>query len=312
MVDQHLCGNTLLKHMSSHIAFSLVKYCINATASYLHHILKPSLASYSRRIDYEIFASIEYMVQSSLPMKSRAFLRPPCKFDDLGINASHSLYGNSNIPNFVRRDREHFEYFKIGFTDNVNKRNYMSLSSHSHTIYRCLHTGFMDRQRSEHRQDVIAHTDNQHSIVKLKDKREYIPQIASTYLQEWGWHFRDEWNITTHEDMVKDIEDNFLEDIYLIFSDKQYIGTVSIVDSDLKSHMHLRGWITCLYVTPECRNRGYASYILKYVIKYSNRQLHAWCYTEKERDLYCKLGFQPYETIEYDGKTAWILVVNAV
>ena len=179
--------NALLKHMPAHIAFYLVKFCVNATASYLHRILKPSVtqSSYSRRVDDEIVAAIEHMVQSSLPMESRALLRFPCKFDGVGINAWHSfipklqydllqhrtitylqshlaLYGS--ILNVVRRDREHFENCEIGFPAEVNERDYINLSSstRSHARYRSLHVDFVERLRRGHRQDVIAHMENQH------------------------------------------------------------------------------------------------------------------------------------------------------
>lgn len=144
-------------------------------------------------------------------------------------------------------------------------------------------------------------------VIKLKNCQEYIPQIATIYVEEWGWHFREEWNITTHEDMIKDIADNFLEDVCLFFSNKQFIGTYAILDSDLKSHLHLCPWFTCLYVMPEYRNRGYGSYMIE-TAKKNNPELYLWCYTEKERDLYSKSGFKLYQVIEYKSKEAWILM----
>jgi GNAT superfamily N-acetyltransferase len=144
-------------------------------------------------------------------------------------------------------------------------------------------------------------------ICKLRNKQEYIPQIASIYIQEWSWHFREEWNITTYEEMIKDIIDNFLDDTYLFFTNKQFIGTFAILNSDLKSHLHLCPWFTCLYVIPEYRNRGYGTYMIE-TVKQHNPELYLWCYTEKERNLYSKLGFQLYEETLYNAKEAWILM----
>ena len=177
----------LLKHVPAHVAFYLVKYCINATASYLHRIHKPSVtqASYSRQVDDAIIEAIEHMVQSSLSMESRALVRFPCKFDGIGINAWHSfipklqydlvqyrtvtylhshiaVYGN-NILNVVRRDREHFDDAELGFNANI-ARDYVNLSSstRSHTRYTSLHKEFRELLLSRNRQDVVAHMEHQH------------------------------------------------------------------------------------------------------------------------------------------------------
>jgi hypothetical protein len=176
----------LLKHVPAHTAFYLVKYCVNATASYLHRIHKPSVtqAQYSRQVDDAIIGAIEHMVQSSLSMESRALMRFPCKFDGIGINAWYSfipklqydlvqyrtvtylhsqlaLYGN--ILSIVRRNREHFEDAELGFHPNI-ARDYINLSSstRSHTRYTSLHKEFRELLLSRNRQDVIAHMEHQH------------------------------------------------------------------------------------------------------------------------------------------------------
>ena len=177
----------LLKHVPAHIAFYLVKYCINATASYLHRIHKPSVtqASYSRQVDDAIIGAIEHMVQSSLSLESRALVRFPCKFDGIGINAwssfipklqydlvqyrtvtylhSHLAVFGNNILNVVRRDREHFDDAELGFNANI-ARDYVNLSSstRSHTRQTSLHKEFRELLLSRNRQDVVAHMEHQH------------------------------------------------------------------------------------------------------------------------------------------------------
>jgi hypothetical protein len=193
-VQQSLAANVaeisrliaLLKHVPAHIAFYLVKFCINAKASYLHRIIKPSItqAEYSTQVDDAIITAIEHMVQSPLPRESRHLLRFPCKFDGVGINAWYSfipklqydllqhrtvtyLQSRMNIfrdiVSVVRREREHFPNSEIGF-NTIGERDYINLTSstRSHKRYKELHTEFLELLRTRGREDVIIHMANQH------------------------------------------------------------------------------------------------------------------------------------------------------
>jgi aminopeptidase-like protein len=87
-------------------------------------------------------------------------------------------------------------------------------------------------------------------VASLREHQDLLPTLASIYMEEWGWHFSSEWDIVTLEDMIEDLRENYLDATYVAFIDKVFVGTVALLDADLKSHMHLKPWMTCLYVNP--------------------------------------------------------------
>lgn len=133
-----------------------------------------------------------------------------------------------------------------------------------------------------------------------------VPKIAVVYLQEWGWHYRDEWGITTLEEMIKDLVDNYLDDtLVLLQGDGNWIGTVALLQEDSKSHTHMGPWVTCLYVKPAFRRMGYGRMLVNTVS--CDKDTYLWCYTEREKELYMRWGFTVTEEFTYHGKKAYVL-----
>lgn len=135
----------------------------------------------------------------------------------------------------------------------------------------------------------------------------FVETIAKIYMHEWGWHYKDEWNVHTLDEMIHDISMNYLNDIYIGLDDYEFVGTVALIDEDLKSHKHLAPWVSCLYVKPKYRNQGYGKIFMDYVCK-DHSPVYLWCYTTHECNLYKKWGFKIVESVKYrDDKDAFIM-----
>lgn len=143
-------------------------------------------------------------------------------------------------------------------------------------------------------------------FASLREHEDLVPTLASIYIEEWGWHFSSEWDIMTLEDMIEDIRQNYLDTTYVAFIDKVFVGTVALLDADLKSHMHLKPWMTCLYVQPEFRRRGIGRKLVDFVCK-TVPSCYLWCYEEREKNTYLKWEFKIVEAFQYDNKSAWIM-----
>jgi GNAT superfamily N-acetyltransferase len=143
-------------------------------------------------------------------------------------------------------------------------------------------------------------------VESLKEHQELLSTIANIYMQEWGWHFSCEWDIVTLEDMIQDIRDNYLDTTYVAFVDKVFVGTVALLDADLKSHMHLKPWVTCLYVRPEFRKRGIGKQLVDLICKDAT-SCFLWCYEEHEKNTYMNWNFKIVEEFQYNDKPAWIM-----
>ena len=133
-------------------------------------------------------------------------------------------------------------------------------------------------------------------------------------MDEWAWHYAVEWNINNLDEMVADLTNNYSDDTFVALDcpvdgqEAVVIGTVALLDSDLRSHLHLACWVTCLWVAPEHRRTGIGKQLVDHAVSIANTEtVHLWCYTTNERDLYGKWGFQLIERIQYDGKDAYVM-----
>lgn len=149
------------------------------------------------------------------------------------------------------------------------------------------------------------------NIKTLNECPNLVKQTSEIYLQEWWWHYAEEWNINNLDEMIKDVKDNYLDKTFVAFIDdgsggEVFVGTIAVLDADLKSHMHIGPWVTCLYVVPAYRRRGIARQLMEYVLL-KEQVCYLWCYDEKERDLYEQWNFRVIEDILYDNEPAWIM-----
>lgn len=147
------------------------------------------------------------------------------------------------------------------------------------------------------------------TILLLSTAKEYIEEVASIYFQQWGWHYSEDWNIKTKDSIIQDLQENCLDSTYILVADnKSLIGTVALLNEDLRSHMHLGPWLTCLYVYPQYRNKGYGQTLLTYAMHACpSNTIYLWSYAQETFIWYQKHGWVKYEEIKYNGRPAYIL-----
>lgn len=142
-------------------------------------------------------------------------------------------------------------------------------------------------------------------IKSLEEVPKFHHQVAQIFHNEWGFHFSDEWNIHTLEEMIDDLL-YFTHLTYVALLDGQLVGTVAIYDEDLKSHAHLRPWLTCLYVDEAYRGKGIAKRLVKFVLSKCDC-VYLWCYTKQKRMMYARWGFDVIEEIKYRNEPAYVM-----
>ena len=129
---------------------------------------------------------------------------------------------------------------------------------------------------------------------------ETVDIIADVYMAEWAWHYAEEWDIRTAAEMIDDLRANYMDCTYVAtLPDGSFVGTVALLDSDLKSHTHLAPWVTCLYVVPGMRRRGLGRFMVDFACEKAGTTCYLWCYTDAERETYYRWGFELIDTAEY-------------
>lgn len=148
-------------------------------------------------------------------------------------------------------------------------------------------------------------------FLTLRTVPQFIPEIASIYFIEWGWHFEDEWDINTLAGIQSDLEAHYLDHTYVLCTHdkKEMIGTVAILPDDLLSHSYLSPWMTCLYVKPKYRERNYGSYLLECIKRQYPDRLYLWCIDTKLVEWYAGRGWNLHEVAFYKNLPAYIMYI---
>lgn len=156
-------------------------------------------------------------------------------------------------------------------------------------------------------------------IVRLNERLDLVPKLAAIYRCEWGWHYAAEWDVHTQEQMEADIRENYVDSTWVAVDRSnggRLVGTVALLEADLKSHVHLAPWVTCLYVVPERRGEGLGRRLFDHAVRDAmsrSMPCYLWCYGDREQALYQRWGFELLEDVTYidhDGPRAAHVMSN--
>ena len=99
------------------------------------------------------------------------------------------------------------------------------------------------------------------NIYDLKEKQEYLQEVAILTEKEWGkYSSKEEFNKKVENKILK-IKSNFNNIKYcklILLDDKVLVGFISIFPSDGEERKDLSPWYATMFVKKEFRNKGYS------------------------------------------------------
>jgi GNAT superfamily N-acetyltransferase len=139
-----------------------------------------------------------------------------------------------------------------------------------------------------------------------------LEAVAGVYLAEWGWHYAQEWDVVGLDAIVDDLRRNehASQTFVVLAPGQELVGTVALMAFDLRSHTHLRPWVSCLWVAPQHRRRGLGRHLMDHAVRLAAGQgedAYLWCYSARERDTYVRWGFQLLEDTSCHGRPAHVM-----
>lgn len=127
-------------------------------------------------------------------------------------------------------------------------------------------------------------------IYNLKDKQEYIQEIATLTQKEWGRKDLrpDEFASKVNEKIMK-IKKSF-DNIYycklILLEDDQLVGFISIFPSDGDERKDLSPWYATMYVKKEYRRRGYSKILNDAILEEARKRNIKRIYLKTELNNY--------------------------
>lgn len=134
-------------------------------------------------------------------------------------------------------------------------------------------------------------------ICNLKDKQEYIREVAILTQKEWGKSnlSSDEFEgkINKKVNMIKKQFDNIYYCKLILLEDNQLIGFISIFPTDGDERKDLSPWYATMYVKEEYRGKGYSKILNDAILKEAKKRNIKRLYLKTElKNYYEKFGAQ--------------------
>lgn len=132
-------------------------------------------------------------------------------------------------------------------------------------------------------------------IYNLKDKQEYIKEVAELTQKEWGskTSSQEEFNNKVNKKISKIIE-NFTNKSYcklILLDNETLIGFISIFEHDCDERLDLSPWYATMYVKEEFRGNGYSKLLNNAILEESrNRGFKRIYLKTKLNNYYEKFG----------------------
>lgn len=108
-------------------------------------------------------------------------------------------------------------------------------------------------------------------IYNIKEKTEYIPEIATLTQKEWGSQTTSEHEFNTKvERKISKIKNNLDNPNYcklILLNDSTLVGFISIFEHDADERPDLSPWYATMFVKEEYRGHGYSRLLNDAILK---------------------------------------------
>ena len=144
-------------------------------------------------------------------------------------------------------------------------------------------------------------------IYNLKDKQQYLQEIAVLTEKEWGNNnlSKDEFENKINKKIQK-IKNSFYDKYYcklILVNDKELIGFISIFPTDGNERKDLSPWYATMYVKEQYRGHGYSKILNDAILSEAKKRKIKILYLKTElKNYYEKFGAQYMENLNEKEK----------
>lgn len=148
-------------------------------------------------------------------------------------------------------------------------------------------------------------------IYNIKDKLEYIKEIAILTQEEWGEKglSTDEFDNKVNKkiEKIKSNLDNKLYCKLVLLDDDKLVGFISMFPYDGEERKELTPWYATMYVKKEYRKNGYSKILNDAILKEAKNRGFSKIYLKSElKNYYEKFGAKYIDTLNNGEKLYYI------
>lgn len=147
-------------------------------------------------------------------------------------------------------------------------------------------------------------------IYNIKEKQEYIKEVAELTEQEWGT-YKDikEFNkkVTKKIEKIKNNLDNNNYCKLILLDEDNLVGFISMFETDGEERQDLSPWYATMYVKEEYRKKGYSKILNDAILKEAKNRGFKKLYLKSElKNYYEKFGAIYMEDLKNGDKLYYI------
>lgn len=150
-------------------------------------------------------------------------------------------------------------------------------------------------------------------IFNIKDKKEYIREVAELTQKEWGSKNSsvEEFNSKINKKISKILSnlDNKYYCKLILLDDEKLVGFISIFPTDGDERCDLTPWYATMYVKKEYRGKGYSRLLNDAILEEAKKRGFDKIYLKTElKDYYEKFGARYMEDLQNGEKLYYIKI----
>ena len=140
-------------------------------------------------------------------------------------------------------------------------------------------------------------------IENLRQHPECIATLAAWHHAQWGELNPQKTLEARITALERHLEEAPMPLTFVAIADGQPLGSASLVEHDLPTHLHLSPWLASVYVAAEHRRRGIGGKLVRRVMEEAQqlRVATLYLFTLDQEKFYAELGWSLLERGEYRG-----------
>jgi len=147
-------------------------------------------------------------------------------------------------------------------------------------------------------------------FIYLKDKPEFIPQIAHWYFKQWGYLME-----TPSVEIIKDklqaqLNSSKIPLVLLLINNEELLGACQLKYHEMDIYPEKEHWLGGVYVCHKHRGKGLAKQLVIKAKDIANSLSIKTLYLQTENlsgGVYAQLGWQPIEKISNKGEQVLVM-----
>jgi GNAT superfamily N-acetyltransferase len=146
-------------------------------------------------------------------------------------------------------------------------------------------------------------------IESIADHLHFVETIARWHYTEWG-HCDPAGSLASWTQGLRGRTNrDRIPTTFVALDEDELLGSVTLVEHDMGTHLDLSPWLAGLYVKPSQRGRGVATALVTHAVREATEMGidRLYLHTHSARGLYEKLGWRPVTADHYEGQDVIIM-----